>query len=144
MKQVRGLSILMGVVALTAALAMTACTTGFTPKNAPESFACVPEGKLEKQIAPEAELAALSCSFKKYEGVQTLHFKGGIKNVSNKDQRFRIHLFLDGGKAVGGLIPDQIKKGLVKPGDTATFVYPVLQMPLQPKSVALRITTVTE
>ncbi len=144
MKQIRGLSIMMGLVALGVAFAMTACTTGYTPKNAPESFACVPEGKLEKDIAPEAELAELTCFFKKYEGMETLHFKVGVKNVSSNDQRYRVNLFLDNGKAVGGLIPRKTNEGLVKPGTTETFVYPVSQMPRQPKSVLLRIGTVSE
>ncbi|MBW1776534.1 MAG: hypothetical protein JRI76_12990 [Deltaproteobacteria bacterium] len=144
MKQTRGLSIMMGLVALGIVFAMTACTTGYTPKNAPESFACVPDQALEKDISPEAELAELTCFFKKYEGMETLHFKVGVKNVSSNDQRYRVNLFLDNGKAVGGLIPRKTKKGLVKPGTTATFVYPVSQMPRQPKSVLLRIRTVSK
>lgn len=144
MRQMRGIVTMMGGIAFAALFAITACTTGYTPKNAPESFACVFEGKLEKDIAPEAELSALTCTFKEYERVQTLHFKGGIKNISNKNQRYRIHFFLDNGKAVGGLLPAEVKKGLVKPGDTATFVYPVLQMPRQPKTVTVRVSTVTD
>ncbi len=144
MKRIRGISVMMGAFALMAVFAMTACTTGYTPKNAPESFACVPEGKLEKDIAPAAELTQLTCFFKKYKGAPTLHFKVGVKNVSNKDQRFRVNIFLDNGKAVGGLIPRKTKKGLIKPGATATFVYPVKQMPRQPKSVLLRIRTLSD
>jgi len=32
---------------------------------------------------------------------------------------------LENGKAVGGLLPRKTKKGLVKPGATAKFSYPV-------------------
>jgi len=144
MKQVRGFFMIMGVVALAAAFSTAACSTGYTPKNAPETFDCVPEAELVKDIAPEAELASLSCAFKAYEGVPTLHLTAKVKNLSSQDQRFRVHIFLDGGKAVGGLVPEQIAKGLVKPGDTATFVYPVMAMPRQPKSVTVRIRTVGE
>jgi hypothetical protein len=137
---------LVRLVAISAILGLVliGCTTGYTPKNAPETFACVPDSQLMKQIAPEAELAEFSCSFKKWEGNETLHFKVGVKNVSNTPQRYRINIFLDNGKAVGGLIPRKTAKGLVAPGTTQTFEYPVSQMPRQPKSVELYIRTVAE
>jgi len=144
MRQFRLLTLLAGLLTLAAAFTISGCATGYTPKNAPPSFACVAEANLEKIVCPEAELTEFSCSFKRYEGVDTLHFKVGLKNKSNKDQRYRVHIFLDNGKAVGGLIPDLIKKGLVKPGQTATFVYPVMDMPMQPKSVILRVSAVTD
>ena len=125
-------------------LVLTGCSTGYTPKNAPDVFACVAEDKLEKDIAPEAQLQELSCSFKKFEAMQTLHIKVAVKNVSSSDQRFRVNVFLDNDKAVGGLIPRKTKKGLVKPGDTQSFVYPVSQMPKQPKKIMLKIGTVSQ
>ncbi|KPJ78852.1 MAG: hypothetical protein AMJ54_01850 [Deltaproteobacteria bacterium SG8_13] len=125
-------------------LVLTGCSTGYTPKNAPDVFACVSEDKLEKDIASEAQLQELSCSFKKFEGMDTLHIKVAVKNVSSSDQRFRVNVFLDNGKAVGGLIPRTTKKGLVKPGETQDFVYPVSQMPKQPKGIMLKIGTVSE
>ena len=110
--------------------------------NAAEGeFPCAPEGKISKEISPEAQLAGLSCFFKKFEGVQTLHFKVALKNVSDKPQRFRVRIFLDNGKAIGGLIPRKTKKGLIKPGQTKTFVYPVGRMTTKPGSIELYITT---
>ena len=106
-----------------------------------DCFPCVAEGQLEKNVVPEAELETFSCLFKKWEGSKTLHFKVVIKNVSTKAQRFRVNIFLDNGKAVGGLIPRKTKKGLIEPGKTGSFVYPVKGMEDKPKSLILKITT---
>lgn len=124
------------------ALAFTGCASKrLTPVNAPEMFPCAAEDEVVKDIAPEAELADFSCSFKKWEGIQTLHLKVAIKNISPKPQRFRVNIFLDNGKAVGGLLPRKTKKGLVKPGDTASFVYPVKETVFQPKGLLLKVST---
>ncbi len=144
MKPMKGVSCWWVVCLVVVGLVLTGCSTGYTPKNAPDVFACVAEDKLEKDIASEAALQELSCSFKKFEGMDTLHIKAAVKNVSNSDQRFRVNVFLDNGKAVGGLIPRRTAKGLVKPGETQSFVYPVSQMPKQPKGIMLKIGTVSQ
>ncbi|MFZ0241847.1 MAG: hypothetical protein WAL90_09395 [Desulfobacterales bacterium] len=117
---------------------------GFTPATAPDSFACVPESKLEKKIAPEAALESLSCSFDTYEGKETLHLKVAVKNVSDKPQRFRVNIFMDNGKAAGGLIPRTTKEGLVEPGQSKSFDYPVVDMPESPKKMTLIIKTASQ
>lgn len=129
-----------------AGLGLIGCAGGakYTPDNAPAMFECVPAGKLEKSIEPEAELEDFSCSFNKWEGVDTLHFSVGIKNVSDQDQRYRVNIFLDNGKAVGGLIPRKTKNGLVKPGTSASFTYPVKNQTESPRSVILNISTVSQ
>ena len=109
-----------------------------------ETFACVADDKLEKTIAPEAELEAFTCSFKKWEGSETLHFNVTVKNVSGKDQRYKVNIFLDNGKAVGGLIPRKTNKGLVKPGTSASFTYPVKGMADKPQSVILTIKALSD
>jgi len=106
-----------------------------------EGSACVAPDQLEKTIAPEAELETFACLFKEWKGNETLHFKVVIKNVSDKAQRFRVNIFLDNGKAVGGLIPRKTKKGLIEPGKTGSFVYPVKGMQNTPKSLMLKIST---
>ena len=68
-----------------------------------------------------------------------MHFKVAVKNVSPQPQRFRVNIFLESGKAVGGLIPRKTKEGPLKPGETASFVYPVGGVTTQPESVILRI-----
>ena len=104
-----------------------------------EVFDCAPQGKIEKEISENAQLEEFSCFFKKWEGKNTLHFKVGVKNVSDKPQRYRINIFLNNGKAVGGLIPRKTKKGLLKPGATGSFVYPVGNMTSKPESITLLI-----
>ena len=124
------------------ALVVTGCAAKrLTPVNAPEVFPCAAENEVVKEIAPEAELAEFSCSFKKWEGIETLHLKVALKNVSPKPQRYRVNIFLDNGKAVGGLIPRKTTKGLVAPGDTAAFVYPVKKTVFQPKGLMLKVST---
>jgi len=133
------------MVAAVAALVFTGCASkGLTPETAPEVFPCVSGGEVEKDITFQAELVDFSCGFKKWGGADTLHFKVAVKNVSQQPQRFRVNIFLDNGKAVGGLIPRKTKKGLLKPGETASFVYPVGGVTTQPKSVILRISTLEQ
>ncbi len=106
MRKSPGVTALLAAFMAAAFLFFTGCAgKGYTPGTAPDSFPCVPESKLEKDIVPEAALESLSCSFKKYEGKETLHIKVAVKNVSDKPQRYRVNLFMDNGKAVGGLIP---------------------------------------
>ena len=106
-----------------AIILVTGCTAATVGPKATNS--CVMTADLNKQIAAEASLEDFSCMVKKWEGVDTLHYKVAVKNISKKDQRFKVNIFLENGKAVGGLLPRKTKKGLVKPGQTITFAYPV-------------------
>ncbi len=108
-----------------------------------DSSSCVPADKLEKSVAPEAELMELSCYFKEWEGAKVLHFKVRVKNVSDQPQRFKVNIFLDNDQAVGGLLPRKIKKGLIEPGKTAGFDYPVGRMTEKPGGVNLIIRTMS-
>ena len=142
MKGWHGTSLGNRIVLVAIALTLLSCagrTARLTPATAPEQFDCVPANKLEKIIAPEASLEAFSCSFKKYEGSDTLHFNVTVKNVSSRPQRFRVSIFLSNGKAVGGLLPASTKAGLIEPGESASFVYPVMRMPEQPEAVIIKI-----
>ena len=113
---------------------------GTTADAAEGEFACAQEGKISKEISPEAELEGFSCFFKRWDGAKALHFKVAVKNVSDKPQRFKVRIFLDNGKAVGGLLPRKTKKGLMKPGQTAAFTYPV-KVTGKPGSIELYVTT---
>ena len=113
-----------------------------TKAKAGEVFPCVSKDKLDKTIVPEVELVEFSCVFKKWKGSETLHFNVAIKNISNQPQRFRVNIFLDNDKAVGGLLPRKVKKGLVKPGQIAKFVYPVKGMNEKPKGITLFVKTI--
>ena len=142
MKQNRRISIWPLLIAVAAVLAMTGCAgKGLTPENAPAEFLCAVNNNVDIDVAPEAQLEDFSCSYKKWEGAETLHFKVALKNLSDKPLRFKVNIFLDNGKAVGGLIPRKTKKGLVKPGEKASFVYPVGGVTQQPNEVILKIRT---
>lgn len=123
-------------------LALTGCMTA-KPKPG-DVFSCVKDSDLNKVIAPEAALENFSCVFKKYEGADTLHFNVAVKNISMEDQRFKVNIFMENGKAVGGLLPRKIKKGLIKPGQTLEFTYPVTGMTDTPCKIDLFIKTMSK
>ena len=97
-----------------------------------------------ESIAPEAELVSLECVQKKYDGADSVWFKVAIKNISSADQRFRINIFLPGGKGVGGLLPRKTKKGLIKPGAVAKFSYPAKGLSQIPSEMTVIIKTVSK
>jgi len=107
-------------------------------------FPCADESQIEKIIAAEAELVDFSCVLKPWEGGDTLHFDITLKNVSTQPQRYKVNIFLDNGKAVGGLIPRKTSKGLVAPGQTATFEYPVGGMNGAPGPIVLMVKTIAQ
>jgi hypothetical protein len=145
MRKSPGVTALLAAAMAAAFLFFAGCAgKGYTAGTAPDSFPCVPESKLEKDIVPEAALESLSCSFKKYEGKETLHIKVAVKNVSDKPQRYRVNLFMDNGKAAGGLIPQATKEGLVEPDQSKSFNYPVIDMPQSPKAMTLIIKTASQ
>ena len=142
MKRFKHAARLLGIIAILACLVGAGCA-GPKPKPG-EIFPCAADSKIEKNIAPEAELTDFSCMLKNWEGSDTLHFNVALKNVSDQPQRYRVNIFLDNGKAVGGLIPRKTKDGLVEPGQTASFVYPVSGMVSGPKSIMLMVKTMSQ
>lgn len=132
----------LGIGTMMASLLATGCA-GPKPKPG-EAFPCAADSHIEKSIAPEADLADFSCVMKAWEGSDTLHFNVAVKNISDQPQRYKVNIFLDNGKAVGGLIPRKTKDGLVQPGQTASFEYPVGGMDCAPKSIELMIKTIRE
>lgn len=142
MKRFRPAIQLLGIIAILACLVFAGCA-GPKPKPG-EVFPCAAESKIEKEIAPEAELTEFSCVIKDWNGSNTLHFTVGVKNVTDTPQRYRVNIFLDNGKAVGGLIPRKTGKGLVQPGKTASFVYPVKGMDCGPKSVTILVKALSQ
>ena len=142
MKRLLRVVLFLGIGAAVASLVVAGCA-GPKPKPG-EVFPCAAESKIEKSIASEAELVDFSCVMKAWEGSDTLHFNVAVKNISDQPQRYKVNIFLDNGKAVGGLIPRKTKDGLVAPGQTASFVYPVGGMDCAPKSIELMIKTIRE
>ena len=136
MKQIRGVLTGLMVIAAVFGLVLTGSA------RAADDFACAPKVQLDADTAGKVMLENFSCFFKKWKGAKALHFKVGLKNVSDTPQRFRVNIFLDNGKAVGGLIPRKTKKGLVQPGKSASFVYPVKGMAEKPNEIILMIKTI--
>jgi hypothetical protein len=104
-------------------------------------FPCAEPGKVEMQIIPEAKLLEFNCHFGEFQKHDSLFFNVALQNVSDKPLRFRVNIFLDDGKAVGGLIPRTGKPPVLKPGEKATFEYPVQGMTEKPSGVTLIIKT---
>ncbi|NNF98984.1 MAG: hypothetical protein HKM93_06370 [Desulfobacteraceae bacterium] len=142
MEKAKHISTLGWLFLIIAGMTLAGCA-GSQPKPG-EVFPCVADGKLDKEIASEAELTDFSCVFKKFEGSDVVHFTVGVKNVSDQPQRFRVNIFLDNGKAVGGLIPRKLNNGLVAPGQGQSFTYPVTGMTTKPKGITLIIRTMSQ
>ncbi len=102
---------------------------------------CMSPEKLVTKIVPDAKLLEFGCYFGKYKKVDSLFFKLTVKNVSNTPKRFRVNIFLDNGKAVGGLIPRKGKPPVLKPGEAKTVKYPVKGMNKKPGGITLFIKT---
>lgn len=131
------------MLALLAALFLfTGCMTA-TAGPKPQS-ACINPTDLNKVIASEASLEEFSCEMKKWKGAETLHLKVAVKNTSQKERRYKVNIFLENGKAVGGLLPRKTKNGLVKPGQTISFLYPVKGMTGSPGKVDLFVKTMAQ
>ncbi len=143
MKQSQWFSIWPILIMLAVVLAFSGCATkGYTPKDAPNEFLCAINNNVLMDVADVAQVRDFACFYKKWAGAETLHFKLVVKNLASEPKRFKVNIFLDNGKAVGGLIPRKTKKGLVAPGAEAEFTYPVGGVTKQPKEVILKIRTV--
>lgn len=132
---------------LVCALALAGCATSgstATPPAASSGLSCAEAGSIDAQVAEEVEVVSLDCSFKDYKGVKSLHFDVKIKNVSSADQRYRINLFLDNDKAVGGLLPRTGKPPILKPGEEESFSYPIQGMAEKAGKVTLLVKTVSQ
>jgi hypothetical protein len=130
------------LISATLLIALTGCMKE-QPKPG-ELFTCAKDSDIDKTVAPEASLEDFSCMIKKWDGENTLHFNVAVKNISNEDQRFKVNIFLENGKAVGGLLPRKIKNGLIKPGQTAKFTYPVKGEHGSPGDIELFIKTMSK
>jgi hypothetical protein len=139
MKQIRG--VIIGLMVGAALVGMVMVGNGLAEER---GFACAPKVMLDADTAGKVMLEDFSCFFKKWKGADELHFKVGIKNISDTPQRYRVNIFLDNGKAVGGLIPRKTAKGLVQPGKSASFTYPVRGMNGKPKMTTLIIKTMAQ
>jgi hypothetical protein len=124
------------VLLAAAALIMTlGCAATYAPKG---QVACPAE--IAWNVAPQAEVTSFSCTMGEYGKEPATILKVGVKNVSDKDRRFRVQVFLlDEGKAVGGLVPVKGKPPVLKPGQDAVVTYPVPKTNQLPKKLEVVI-----
>ena len=111
------------VLAVTFLLAISFTLTGC----ATEHKAYKPAGAVECtsdiawDVAKEAEVTKFKCYVDKYNKVDSVHYLIGIKNKTDKPQRYRVNIFIPEGKAVGGLVPEMGKPPVVAFTSTSCF-----------------------
>ena len=127
------------LAALVCALALAGCGAIDKAMNEP---GCA--YKVIKKTDSGVELTKFYCQFKKFDGVDSMWFKVTLKNTSQEEQRYKVNIFLDSGKAVGGLIPRKTKKGLVKPGKSMSFSYPAKGQSTIPDEVTVIVKTMSK
>lgn len=117
-------------------LVLTVITTGLllafssqsfaTAEKMPQNVAC--DGKIDWQIAPDAEITSFECALGTHGIDAALIFKATLKNVSQTPLRFRINIFLlDMDKAAGHLVPRKGKPPVVAPGEEAKVKIPFIK-----------------
>jgi len=100
-----------------------------------------PEATLE--VCRTAEITVLKYFMKEPEigGGPKLHFRIGIKNISDKPRRFDVSVSLPGGPSSGGYYPQQKKTGeipLLKPGEELVRVFR-LYFDSVPKALTIKV-----
>ncbi|HSH69332.1 MAG TPA: hypothetical protein VK997_05400 [Deferrisomatales bacterium] len=124
-------------------VAMALTLAGMVSTSLAGTFSCEGAKKIEAEVSPDAELVSVGCSYKDYKKHNSLHFDVKIKNISAQPQRYRVNIFLDNGKAVGGLIPDKGKPPVLQPGEEAAFTYPVQGMADVADAVTILVKTLS-
>ena len=101
--------------------------------------------KIAWSVVPEAQVTSFECMKTTYKKKPAIAFVVGLKNVSTKSLRFRVHVFLvNENKAVGGKVPRKGKKDektgkkgkpVLQPGQTIEVKYPVAKTTVLPKEI---------
>ncbi len=118
-----------------------------TQHAAPKNVKC--PAQIVWNIVPEAQVTSFECIKTTYKKKPAIAFVMGLKNVSDKPQRFKVHIFLvEENKAVGGKVPRKGKKDkktgkkgkpVLQPGQTVKVKYPVAKTTILPKKVEVVI-----
>jgi hypothetical protein len=79
------------------------------------------------KVCPSAEITALTYSMKgsQFSGGAKFHVKVGIKNISDKENRYRVSIFLPEGASAGGFYPVKGKPPVLKPGQEMVSEFPM-------------------
>jgi hypothetical protein len=103
--------------------------------------AAEPKANIEWQVVKEAEVTQFDFEKGTYEKDPAVVFTVGLKNASDKPQRFRLNVFLtETNKGVGSLVPDKGSPPLLEAGQTATVTLPVPKTSELPKDILVVVT----
>ncbi len=95
-------------------------------------------------VVPQADITSFSCTVTEFKKKPAVVFKVGIKNISDKAQRFRVQIFLlKEGKAVGGLVPRKGKPPVLKAGEEKIVAYPVIKATQLPGKLEVVVKTIS-
>jgi len=110
--------IIMAVMVCVGFVLISGCAT--TPKKSEGPVATL-------EVCPSAEITTLKYSMKKskFIGGTKFHIKVGITNISDKDNRYRVSIFLPEGASAGGFYPVKGKPPVLKPGQEMTREFPM-------------------
>lgn len=128
---------------LTGLLALVFLLAGVQVAAAEPAVSGCGDAEFSFEVADAADLVSIECSTADYKNVPSLHFKVAVKNTSDTPQRYRVNIFTDSGKAVGGLLPRKTKAGLIEPGQSGEFTYPIKGYAETPEKVDVLIKTIS-
>ena len=107
--------------------------------------------KISWKIVQEAQVTSFECIQTTYKKKPAIAFVMGLKNVSDKPLRFKVHVFLvNEGKAVGGKVPRKGKKDkktgkkgkpVLQPGESVKVKYPVAKTTILPEKLEVAVET---
>ena len=120
--------IFLALVGTVLSLAACASSSSSTPPPANVKAVQCDASNIIWEVAPEAEIVNFACALGEHGGEPSLIFNVGVKNVSDKDLRFRINIFLlDMDKAAGHLVPRKGKPPVLKSGAEETVKIPFIK-----------------
>jgi len=136
-KKSRIVILLFGVLAL---LIATGCAgTKYVPKG---KVTC--PVNITWNVVPQVDITSFSCIVAEFKKKPAVIFKVGVKNISDKAQRFRVQIFLlEEGKAVGHLVPRKGKPPVLKPGQEKVVTCPVIKATQLPKKLEVIVKTIS-
>jgi hypothetical protein len=118
-----------------------------THGTVPQNVKC--PAKISWSVVPEAQVTSFECMKTTYKKKPAIAFVIGLKNVSDKPQRYKVHIFLlEEDKAVGGKVPRKGKKNkktgkkgkpVLQPGQAVKVKYPVAKTTVLPKSLKVMV-----
>ncbi|MBW2334101.1 MAG: hypothetical protein JRF06_03225 [Deltaproteobacteria bacterium] len=131
------------VILLFGALALLIATGCAGTKYVPKGKVACPVN-ITWNVVPQADVTSFSCTVAEFKKKPAVIFKVGVKNISDKAQRFRVQIYLlEEGKAVGHLVPRKGKPPVLKPGQEKVVTCPVIKATQLPKKLEVVIKTIS-